>query len=294
VGMVSSAAWVDHDGDGQLDLVVVGEWMPVRVFGQRDGRFTDRTAEAGLEGTSGWWNTVTAADLNGDGRQDLVLGNLGLNSYIRASREEPARLYVHDFSGDGALDQILTFYKDGVSYPLAGRDELARQITPLRSRYTSYADFGASRVEDIFPGSELRRARVREARQFASSVALSQTDGTFRLQPLPTEAQFAPVYAALADDLDGDGRVDLLLAGNFHGVTPVRGRYDASFGLLLRGDGEGGFRAVEPEASGIAIPGQVRELKPLRHAGGERLIVAARNDDSLRILHPLRQRPRLR
>jgi hypothetical protein len=287
-GMVSSAAWVDYDADGRLDLVVVGEWMPVRVFRQENGRFVERTGEAGFSGTSGWWNTVAAVDLRGNGRKDLVLGNLGLNSYIRASREEPARLYVHDFDRNGALEQILTFYKHGVSYPLAGRDELIRQMPQLRSRFVSYADFGASRVEDVFPASELRKAKVREAHQFATSVALNNGDGTFELQPLPAEAQFAPVYAVLAEDFDGDRRTDLLLAGNFHGVTPVRGWYDASYGVLLRGDGAGRFEAVDMQASNLVIEGQVREVKPLRRAGGGRLIVVARNNDTLRILQPLR------
>jgi hypothetical protein len=283
-GMVTSAAWLDHDDDGQLDLVVVGEWMPVRLFRQDDGRLTERTAEAGLTGTNGWWNRVTAADLTGDGRDDLVLGNLGLNSYLRASPREPARLYVHDFTRDGTLEQILTFYKNGVAFPIVGRDELIGALPPLRDRYASYADFGASRIEDIFDESELQEAEVLEATVFASSVAVNNGDGTFSVGPLPVEAQFAPIYAVLPDDFDGDGKVDLLTAGNFHGVPPVRGRYDAGYGLLLLGDGEGRFRSIDMEASGLAIRGQVRDLRFLQRADGDRLIVGARNDESLQIL----------
>jgi hypothetical protein len=288
VGMVSSAAWTDYDADGRLDLVVVGEWMPVTVLRQERSRFVDATARAGLAGSNGWWNSVAATDLDGDGRADLVLGNLGLNSYIRASRDEPARLYVHDFFQNGALEQILTFYKNGVSYPLAGRDEFVRLMPQLRSRYVAYSSFGASRVEDILPADELKAAKVLEARVFASSVALNNGKGGFDLRPMPAEAQFAPVYASLADDFDGDGRVDLLVAGNFYGVTPVRGRYDAGYGLLLRGVGDGRFEPADVEESNLVIEGQVRDLKPLRQAGGGRLIAVARNDDTLRILRPLR------
>jgi hypothetical protein len=290
-GMVSAAAWLDYDHDGRLDLVVAGEWMPVRVFRQEHDQLVDRTAEAGLAGSNGWWNSVTAVDLNGDGRQDLVLGNLGLNSTIRASRAEPARLYVRDFFGNGTLEQILTFYKHGVSYPLAGRDELVRMMPPLAGRYPSYASFGASRIEDILPASELRPAAVLEAREFASAVALNRGDGRFDLRPLPMEAQFAPVYAALAEDFDGDGHADLLVAGNFYGVTPVRGRYDASYGLLLRGDGTGRFETVDLESSNLLIEGQVRHMALVRRAGGGRAIVVARNDDRPQILRPLRVRP---
>ena len=286
-GMVSSAVWLDYDGDRQLDLIVVGEWMPVRVFRQQNGRFVDRTAEAGLSGTSGWWNTVTAADLNRDGRQDLVLGNLGLNSYIRANAKEPARLYVRDFYENGSVEQLLTFYKHGVSYPLAGKDEIVRQMPQLRSKYVAYSSFGAARMEDIFPASELSKANVLEARELASSVALNSGNGKFALHRLPVEAQFAPIYAALADDFDGDGQVDLLLGGNFYGVTPVRGRYDASHGLLLRGAGNGRFVPVGMEESNLVIEGQVRGMGVLRRAGGDRLIVVARNDDKLVFFRPL-------
>jgi len=285
-GMVSSATWIDYDHDGKLDLVVVGEWMPVRVFHNENGKLVDRTKEAGLSGTNGWWNSVQAVDLRGNGRQDLVLGNLGLNSYLRASLKEPARLYINDFShsGGGNLEQILTFYKNGVSYPLAGRDELVKKIPSLGSKFPSYKSFGASRVEDIFPAADLKQAQVREAYTFASAVALNNGNGTFTLQPLPTEAQFAPIYASLAGDFDGDGKTDLLVGGNFFGVPPILGRYDASYGLMLRGDGKGGFTPVDMEQSNLVIDGEVRDIKSLRGPHGAQLILVARNNDKVMIL----------
>jgi hypothetical protein len=285
-GMVSSATWIDYDHDGKLDLVVVGEWMPVRVFHNENGKLVDRTKEVGLSGTNGWWNSVEAVDLRGNGRQDLVLGNLGLNSYLRASAKEPTRLYVNDFShsGRGNLEQILSVYKNGVSYPLAGRDELLNKIPSLRSKYPSYKSFGASRVEDIFPAADLKQAQVREAYTFASAVALNNGNGTFTLQPLPIEAQFAPIYASLAGDFDGDGKTDLLVGGNFYGVTPMLGRYDASYGLMLRGDGRGAFTPVDMEQSNLVIDGEVRDIKSLRGANGERLIVVARNNGKVMVL----------
>ncbi|HJR67476.1 MAG TPA: VCBS repeat-containing protein [Gemmatimonadaceae bacterium] len=287
IGMVASATWTDYDGDSRLDLVVVGEWMPVTILRNAAGGRLQKVRIDGFERSHGWWNSVTAADVNADGRADLVLGNLGLNSYIRASEDEPARLYVHDFFETDALKQVLTFYKNGVSYPLMGRDDFVRAMPQLRSKYDSYAKFGAARVEDIFPRDQLERATVLEAYQFASALAVNRGNGTFELQPLPVEAQLAPVYAAMAEDFDGDGHVDILLGGNFDGVTPLLGRYDASYGLLLRGDGAGRFRSVDLAETGVLIQGQVRDMKPLRHSSG-RVVAVARNNDRLQLLRPVR------
>jgi len=283
-GMVTSAAWIDYDNDGKLDLIVAGEWMPVRLFRQENGRFVERTTEAGFAGSEGWWNSVTAIDVNGDGRSDLVLGNLGLNSYLRASAREPARLYVGDFFSTGSVKQILTSYQHGVSYPIAGRDELIQAMPPLRAKFPTYKSFGASRIEDVLPPEELAKAKVLEAHDFASAVALNNGNGTFTLRALPTQAQFAPIYATVAGDFEGTGKTDLVVAGNLDGVTPLLGRYDASYGLLLRGKGDGSFVAADMASSGLVIDGQVRHMVLLRGANGKRFIAIARNNDKLEIL----------
>ena len=266
-GMVSAAAWVDGN------LIVVGEWMPVKIFHQQDGSWVVDS----VPGTTGWWNHVQAADVNRDGRPDLILGNLGLNSFLRASAREPVRLYL-------TTPAMLASYRHGVSYPLAGRDELLQAVPQLRSRYPTYASFGASRIEDIVPRTTLRQVPVRQAETFASALALNQGDGTFAIRPLAVEAQFAPVYASLAGDFDGDSAIDVIVAGNFTGVTPVRGRYDASYGLLLKGLGAGDLGSVEMEQSGLVIEGQVRRMAFLNRANGERVIVVARNNDRLLFL----------
>jgi hypothetical protein len=283
-GMVTAGAWIDYDGDGALDLVVVGEWMPVRVFHQEKGRFVERTSEAGFAGTEGWWTSVVAADLDGDGRTDLALGNRGLNGYVRASVKEPARMYVGDFGHNGTLEQVLTFYKQGTSYPVAGRDDFVKLIPSLRSKFPSYAAFGASTAEDIFPRADLKAATLLEAHTFESVVATNRGNGSFVMHAMPTEAQFSPVRAMLADDFDGDGHTDLLLGGNDFGIPPVLGRDDASLGLLLRGTGGGAFVAEGPSQSGVELEGQVRHMGVVRTAGGGRVVVVARNDDALQLL----------
>ena len=215
-----------------------------------------------------------------------MLGNVGLNGYVKASQDEPARMWVHDFGGTGAQKQVVEFFKGDTSYPVAGRDDIVKLVPPLRSRYPSYKAFGAATVESIFAADELRRAQRREARTFASTIALAGPDGRFTLRPLPAEAQLAPVYASLAADLDGDGTTDLLLGGNQYGVPPMFGRFDASYGLLLRGLGGGRFAPLDPAAGGVTIDGQVRALALVRRAGGERLIMVARNGAGVQFLRP--------
>jgi hypothetical protein len=258
--------------------------MPVNVFRQENGRFVNRTVEAGLAGTSGWWNTVASVDLRGNGRTDLVLGNLGLNSYLRATASAPARLYVGDFAHNGSLAQILTSYKGGVSYPIAGRDELIAAMPALRSRYATYKDFGASTIESLLSKQDAAAAKLLEAKTFASAIALSDGRGKFELRPLPIEAQFSTVNAVITADFDDDSRTDVLLGGNFYGVPPVQGRYDASHGLMLRGNGRGELQAVDMTTDNLAIDGQVRHMRLLHAANGDRLVIVARNDTTLQLL----------
>ena len=290
VGMVGGAAWADYDGDGQDDVIVAGEWMPVRVFAQRDGRFEEQAAP-GLEGSEGWWQSVAVEDMDDDGDPDLLLGNLGRNSSVRASADAPALLYVRDFDGDGSTEHILTVVRDGGRYPVATRDEIIRQTPSLLRTFPAYADFGAGRYEDLFTEEERAGAVVRQANRFGSAWAENLGDGSFALHELPAEAQFSPAYAMLPGDFDGDGRKDLILGGNFYGVRPSRGRYDAGYGLLLRGDGRGGFEPVDLAESGLLLEGEVRALRWLPHERGP-LLLAARSNDTVQAFR-FRPRPAL-
>ena len=281
VGMVTDAEWRDVDGDGRPDLIVVGEWMPITIFRNAGGGKLVRLKTTDLEHSEGWWNRIVAGDFTGKGRVDFIVGNLGLNTRLHASEAEPTTMYVKDFDGNGVTDQIVSVYNHGTSYPIALRDELITALPYLRPRYPRYADYAGQTVTDIFSPAELAGATVKQAHTFATALVRNNGDGSFTLVPLPLEAQLAPVYGILAQDLDGDGKPDLLLAGNFDGVQPEIGRMSASYGLALRGDGMGRFTPLPAAQTGFAVPGQARDIQRVRTRGGDLYLVARNNDRPL-------------
>jgi len=281
VGMVTDAVWRDIDGDGRLDLIVVGEWMPITVFHNEGHGKLKKIQVPGLENTEGWWNRIVAADVNGDGKIDFIVGNLGVNGRLHATPKEPLMMYVKDFDGDGAMEQIISMYNHGVSYPLPLRDDLIKALPYLKPRFPNYKDYAKKTVTDIFTPQELSDALLKKVSTFATSLLLNNGNGSFTVVPLPDEAQLAPVYGILPGDFDHDGHIDLLLAGNFDGFKPEIGRMAASYGLLLRGDGKGHFTPVPRAQSGFFVPGQSRDIARVRTARGDELIVARNNDRPL-------------
>jgi enediyne biosynthesis protein E4 len=284
VGMVTDAAWTDVDGDGRPDLVLVGEWMPVTVFRNTGRGRLERIVVPGLENSSGWWNRMAVGDFTGDGRTDLLVGNLGLNTRLRATPEHPATMHVKDFNRNGFVEQILAYHAPGGngngagSFPLLMRDDLIKSLSFLKARFLKYEQYAGRTVSQVFTAQELEGAEVREAHTFATTLFRNNGDGSFTPVLLPLEAQLSPVYGILAHDLDGNGTLDLLLAGNFDGVRPEFGRMHATYGLVLRGDGHGGFTPVPARESGFLVRGQARDIQRIRTASGE-LFMVSRNDD---------------
>ncbi len=281
LGMVTDALWTDFNGDGKVDLIVVGEFMGIRLFENLNGKLEEVTDNPGLKDSEGWWNNIEQADFDADGDMDYVLGNFGLNSQLKASVQEPAELYVKDFDNNGSLDPILCSYVMGESYPVFSKDDLVGQLNGLKNRYVNYSDYAGQKITDIFTPEELADAQILKSKNFATCYMENLGNGSFRLMPLPYPAQFAPVYGILVHDFDQDENLDLLLTGNFFGTRVKYGRYDANRGVLLLGNGKGSFNPVPNSKSGLNITGEVRDIISVQLPKNERLLLLARNNDTL-------------
>ena len=290
IGLVNSCLWTDPDGDGRPDLMQAGEWMDLTLFRNTGSGFRNVTAEAGLAGTSGWWNTLAAGDFDNDGDIDYVAGNLGLNSMYTASADEPVRVHAADFDRNGSIDPVLSRYIDGRSYPIASRDLLIDQMIAMKGRFTRYIDYAGATLEQTLSREERESALVLEAVQFASSYIENLGDGSFAVRPLPTEAQVSPIYGLLTGDFDADGQLDVLAVGNSHAPDTQSGWYDASFGALLLGDGAGGFTPGSGATDGFWVEGQARGIGELVVDPERSLIVVTRNDETALAFLPLRTR----
>jgi len=285
VGMIKDAVWTDFDSDGALDLIVVGEWMPIQLFKNRNGKFVNITEAEGLDKETGWWNTIKEVDLDNDGDMDYVLGNHGLNSRFKASQEKPISCYVADFDNNGTEDQIICTYNGDTAYPLALRHDLAKQMPYLNKRFLKYEDYKLKTAEDIFTPEKLKNALHQEVTNLQSAV-LWNTDEGFKLQTLPVEAQVAPVYAIHVEDFNKDGWPDLLLAGNLFEVKPEVGRYDASYGVCLINQKGKGFKAVPNSSVGLKLDGQIRDLQSIK-LNGEELLLVVKNNEKVEALSVL-------
>jgi hypothetical protein len=258
-GMVTDALWRDLDTDGTTELVLAGEWMPIRVFEFGDPLFEEVTDDLGFAGTAGWWYSLAVRDLTGDGTPELVAGNRGLNAQVQASPEAPAAVYAADFARDGGPEPIMTHHLDGGEYPVYWHDTLVEAIPPFEERFSSYEAYAESTIQTILTEREQEAATRLAATTFETSV-FHRRNGAFRRRALPREAQKAPIHGLVVRDVNRDGRPDLLLAGNDFTVRPQWGRADAEKGTVLLNRGDLDFEPLLPRESGFYAPNDVRSL----------------------------------
>ncbi|MEM6841046.1 MAG: VCBS repeat-containing protein [Bacteroidota bacterium] len=278
IGMVNDAVWVDFSGDGRNDLVLVGEWMPVTLL-QNDGNtFTDVTAAYNLDQSTGWWFSVDAADMDGDGDQDLVVGNLGLNYKYQANEEEPFEVFYYDFDENGSKDVVLAYYNFGVQYPLRGRSCSSQQVPMIKDKFQSYELFAAADLVDVYEEDNLEESLNFQANTFASAYLENTGDGSFKFHALPNEAQFSSVNDILIADYNQDQHLDILLAGNLYGAEIETARNDSGVGTVLLGNGNGGFQSLTPAESGFFVPTDVKSMAIVKGAQGKQVLVGSNND----------------
>jgi len=277
-GIVNTAAWKDIDGDNKPELLIAGEWMPVKIFKWKDGKFTNTEAQVSifdnnkertvaLNDLSGWWNCMKLEDVDNDGDMDIIVGNRGLNSRIYAKLDEPCTIYAKDFDNNGSYDAVLGYYIKGKCYPMYHRDQLIDQMPMFRKKYYRYRMYSGRTLDELFTNEQKQGMDIYKAAFFSSGILFNGGNGSFHFTPFPELAQQSSINDILFEDFDKDGKKDLLVCGNNNDADVGTGNYDAMAALLLKGDGKGGFTAVMPGTSGLSIRGEVRKMVYLENSG---------------------------
>nr|MBS0038181.1 VCBS repeat-containing protein [Saprospiraceae bacterium] len=282
-GMVKDAVFTDLNNNGQMDLIVVGEWMPVMIFINEGGTFRDASEEYGTADLKGWWYSVAVEDLNGNGNKDIILGNVGLNTKFKASKKEPFHVFADDFDDDGKVDIVLSKYYKGKLVPSRGRECSSEQMPFILSKFPTYEDYATASLMDVYGEDNIQEALHLQVNTFASAVLLNR-GGHFEHRKLPNLAQISPINQIIVEDVNNDGIPDLIIAGNMYNTEVETPRYDAGSGLVLIGNGEGDFEPKTVIETGFFAPHNVKDLAILRNtASGKPLILVSNNDDRLQV-----------
>ena len=277
IGMITDAAWADMNNDQRPDLLVIGEYMPLHIFlNQKGGAFIDATNKYVKNPENGLWSKMAVADFDHDGDADIILGNFGLNSQLKANPQEPLRLVYKDFDHNGSIDPILTYFVEGQEYPFVSRDQLVGQMYDLRKKFPTYASYANAKLSDVFSTDELKDASELRATTL-KTIYLENDHGQLVPHQLPIEAQFAPVSAIETLDFNHDGKLDFILAGN-QSATRVRiGLIDANYGQLFKGDGAGNFEYIPQTQSGLHVKGDVKSMNMVNAGDAEYLLFGINN-----------------
>jgi enediyne biosynthesis protein E4 len=295
IGMVTDALWTDVDGDGRPDLVVVGELMPITIFLNK-GTSLEKMADTGLDNHLGWWNSIAAGDFDGDGDIDYVAGNMGANNYYHPTMDRPVKIYAKDFDNNKSIDPVtITYFKGNdnkyIPVPAHYWDDLYGQSTLFRRKFERYKQYARITEADLFTAEELEGVTILQGNYDRSSYIENLGNGKFKIHELPLLAQIAPVNGMVVDDINGDGNLDVLMVGNDYGNEVFSGRYDAMTGLVLLGDGKGGFEAVRSLESGFLVPGDAKSMAVMTMANGSNIYLSSQNRSRLKVHSALKISP---
>ena len=290
IGLVSDAMFTDFDNDGWFDLLLAGEWMPVTMLKNVNGTFKNITSTTGISDKTGWWNSISAGDFDNDGDTDYILGNLGQNSFYKATEQYPVSIYADDFDNNGIFDAFPAMYfsvsqqdTSMKEFPVHTRDDAVKQMLIMRSKFQNYKSYAIATIDKLFSPEQFKKSLSLRANYFSSSYCRNDGGNRFTLTPLPPQAQFSALHGMTVDDFNGDSNLDVLINGNDYGTDVLIGRYDALNGLLLKGNGKGDFSACTILESGVFLPGNGKAMVKLKGSGDRYLIAAGQNRGPLEI-----------
>jgi hypothetical protein len=276
IGMVTGAVWADITGDQKKELIIVGEWMAPRIFSYKGDHFAE--LKSNLNELPGWWQTIAAADLNKDGKIDLVLGNIGENFYLNPDKQHPVKLWINDFNQNGMIDKILTRSIDGKDKPVFLKHEMQDQVPSIKKENLKHSDYALRSINELFDPELLKKSIVREISYMSSCVAINSGNGQFSIEKLPAMTQLSSLNAVYCTDLNNDGNIDLVAGGNKFNLQPQFGRLDASYGHILINRGDGKFTWLEPGLSGLDLTGEIRDIVSIPRPGHKSLLFLRNND----------------